>query len=333
MRTFAALQPRNSVGLSSAERRLREKPRKEMDQQPRTVEDYSPESGIAADFSQPNPLDEPHLPPPPPPPHTPPDTSCSLVVPPPPVTEEGFALQAPPTATGYAPGCYLPVSSTRPGLNGGFYNGATASSATYTQTSWSTYQPGGHLPTGRDCNYSQMYTAPQPYSNYFSSATSYSCPPPPLHHPEPAPVDSTSPFVGGLAGRKRQRAAADGDAVAAEVPAKNAYHVVPEHAHNTNHQRPMLEIPTPPDSSSDRSDTVSPQSYLHHHHYLQHLQPPHASIPAMMPPATTAAVADPFPLPPPPLNGVHVTLSPKTEELWNLFYMANTEMIVTKNGR
>ena len=210
------------------------------------------------------------------------------------------ALRAPPSVYPTGPSLLPPL---------GFYSscastyGATGfpgSTSTYTHTSWPT-------------NYnSHLNGVPQSFSAPYSTyppifAGSYGALPPPLHHPEPVAADSTV-TISGFTGRKRPREDADSDI----IPAKNCRPTV------------SLDLPTPPDSSSDRSGTVSPQNYFHHSDIL----PLQSSVP---PPATTGL--SPPPVPPMPQNGIHVSLTAKTEELWNLFYSANTEMIVTKNGR
>ena len=258
------------------------------------VVDYSPESaGDAADFPG-----EPHLlttatdlqPQ-----HITPDSCSPDLVP-------GFSsLRAPPSL--YPPSLLPPL---------GYYNTTSTygvgigSTPTYTHTSWSTYQ----TPCTQLNGVSQPFSAP--YSTYppLFGGSYGALPPPPLHHPEP--VDSTITTFPFTEGRKRPRVDEEADS---NLPAKSCRPTVAS-----------LELPTPPDSSSDRSGTVSPQNYYHQHDMLP--------LPSAVP-APSAGLSPPisFPAPPMPQNGVHVSLTPKTEELWNLFYSANTEMIVTKNGR
>ena len=250
-----------------------------------------------------------------------------------------FALQ-PPTL-GYGQGCYIPPLS-RPSVGFppvGYYSSSVSSygtnvSASY--TSWSSYQPAlQYAGAGRDYSLpSSQIFAPPAYPAFSLQPPPPPPPPPsvssyagapPLHHPET--LDLPSSFV-VLSGRKRQRPV-DEDAIEAvdsNLPAKNS---------RQHHGPSSLEMPTPPDSSSDRSETVSPQSFFHQLHNLPPLQPHSQILPHPPPPAAAVAVSPvvAVPAPPPPQNGVHVTLSTKTEELWNLFYAANTEMIVTKNGR
>lgn len=76
-------------------------------------------------------------------------------------------------------------------------------------------------------------------------------------------------------------------------------------------------LPTPPES--DGSDGGSPHG--------------DCPVAATALPGFTTPIPELLPLPPPLQNGVRVTLSPKCDELWRMFYALNTEMIVTKGGR
>ena len=207
---------------------------------------------------------------------------------------EQFSLHAPPS-TGYVPGCYLP-SPPRPLLPplGHF---TTSANGAYTHTSWTSYPGASTFGTGHP---------PPPFSTPYASfpnlfGANYNTLPPavPLshhHHPEP---DSSlsSPAVHC---RKRRRGEE-------ELVARSDLNV-PANISGAA----LAELPTPPDSSSDRSDSP-PDCYRALH--------------------STARLSHPFPSPPLPQNGVHVSIAPKSEDLWSLFYAANTEMIVTKNGR
>ena len=263
--------------------------------QPTEADYSSPESaGDSADYAEPHLLTSTDLPAPPS------STSCgstaNQLLPP------GFStLRAPPPVYPTGPSLLPPL---------GFYSscastygaaGFPGSTSTYAHTSWATNynSPCSHLN-----GVPQSFSAP--YSTYPPIfAGSYGALPPPLHHPEPVAADSTV-TTSGFTGRKRPRE----DDI---IPAKNFRPTV------------SLELPTPPDSSSDRSGTISPQNYFQQPDIL----PLQSSVPAsigLSPPLS-------FPAPPMPQNGIHVSLTAKTEELWNLFYSANTEMIVTKNGR
>lgn len=212
----------------------------------------------------------------------------------PPLTiSEQFSLHAPPT-TGYIPGCYL-LSPPRPILpplghyqtsSIGAYGPSNSfgASSSYTQTSWSNPYSGGIQPLGT------------PYSNFpgLYGSNYNTLPPPPLSHPT-EPDSSLSPTV-GYGSRKRRR---EDEIADSNNPAGAA----------------LKELPTPPDSSSDRSGSFSP--YRAPTISSQQINAQHS----------------PFPSPPLPQNGVHVTLSAKSEDLWTMFYAANTEMIVTKSGR
>ena len=205
---------------------------------------------------------------------------------PPVVADCGFTLPEPP-ASGYIPGCYLP-SPPRPLLPPlGHLNGAS------TFTSWSSYPhptpfSSHEVPNTGGAAVSQPYGAP--YSMFPSlCGGDYNATAPYLHHPISDPTVTST--------RKRPR---EDDS---NIPAKNigAGAVL------------ASELPTPPDSCSERSDSGSP-------HYLMR---------------TPLALQIPMPYPPPPMQqeGVIVSLTAKCEEMWNLFYAANTEMIVTKSGR
>ena len=210
-----------------------------------------------------------------------------------------FSVHAPP-ASGYVAGCYLPSPPRGPILPPVGY-GYSSSYGVAAATSCPPYSQPVAGPFASDAA-TGCGGGAAPYS-LFPSLFGYNGTIPHLHHPLSDPnVSSTSdsPLP-----RKRRRPRAEEDELIVDdlnMPAKRI-----------GGATLAPDMPTPPDSGSDRSDSGSP-------------------YPGAMAPSSRQIPQRP-PLPPPPQDGVRVMLLAKSEDMWNLFFAANTEMIVTKSGR
>lgn len=215
------------------------------------------------------------------------------------VTTAGFSVHPPPSS-GYLSGCYLPSPprSVLPPV--GYYSSSYGGGGV---TSCPPYpQPiAGPLASISDAGCGAGVTSYSLFPSLYGG--SYNGTIPHLYHPLSDPnVSSTSdsPMC-----RKRRRCREEDELIVDDlsIPAKKIGATL--HA---------PDMPTPPDSGSDSGSPLT--------HY-----------PAMAPPAPNRQIPQPLPPPPPPQDGVCVMLTAKTDEMWNLFFAANTEMIVTKSGR